>query len=141
VTRFGVDVPIIAGLMPITDYKQIAAFRRFAAADIPAWIRKRMESFANDPPSQKPSARDCHPSSRRPAAPRGAGIHFYTLNKAEATLRIWKNLGLSLPARARPKQPRSPRIALARQHHEALAAHRRPAQRWIGNRDAVAASV
>ena len=106
----GGRVPIIAGLMPITDYKQIARFSTFCGADIPAWIRKRMESFANDPPSQKAFGIEIATRQAEDLLRNGApGIHFYTLNKAEATLRIWKNLGL-FPA---PKElgPEAPSIA------------------------------
>lgn len=93
--RLGVDIPIIAGLMPITDYQQVARFSTFCGADIPLWIRKRMEAFADDPPSQKAFGIEIATRQAEDLLRRGApGVHFYTLNKAEATLRIWKNLGL-----------------------------------------------
>src|SRR5712691_9487692 len=93
--RLGVDIPIVAGLMPITDYQQVARFSSFCGADIPLWIRKRMEAFADDPPSQKAFGIEIATRQAEDLLRRGApGIHFYTLNKAEATLRIWKNLGL-----------------------------------------------
>jgi len=93
--RLGVDVPIIAGLMPITDYRQIARFSAFCGAEIPLWIKKRMESFADDPPSQKAFGIEIATRQAEDLLRGGApGIHFYTLNKAEATLRVWKNLGL-----------------------------------------------
>ena len=95
IRRLGVEIPIIAGLMPITDYAQIARFSAFCGADIPAWIRKRMEAFANDPASQKAFGIEIATRQAEDLLKKGApGIHFYTLNKAEATLRIWKNLGL-----------------------------------------------
>lgn len=95
VRRLGVEIPIIAGLMPIADYQQIARFSSFCGADIPLWIRKRMEGFASDPPSQKAFGIDIATRQAEDLLRGGApGIHFYTLNKAEATLRIWKNLGL-----------------------------------------------
>jgi methylenetetrahydrofolate reductase (NADPH) len=95
VQRLGVEVPIIAGLMPITDYKQIARFSAFCGADIPTWIRKRMEAFAADPASQKAFGIEVATRQAEDLLRHGApGIHFYTLNRAEATLRIWKNLGL-----------------------------------------------
>ena len=66
VRRLGVEIPIIAGIMPITDYAQIARFSAFCGADIPAWIRKRMEAFADDPRFAKGLRdRDRHPPSRR----------------------------------------------------------------------------
>jgi methylenetetrahydrofolate reductase (NADH) len=95
VRRLGVEIPIVAGLMPITDYQQIARFSSFCGADIPLWIRKRMEAFANDPASQKAFGIEIATRQAEDLLRGGApGIHFYTLNKSEATLRIWKNLGL-----------------------------------------------
>ena len=93
--RHGVDIPIVAGLMPITDFQQVARFSQFCGADVPLWIRKRMEAFASDPASQKAFGIEIATRQAEDLLRRGApGIHFYTLNKAEATLRIWKNLGL-----------------------------------------------
>jgi len=93
--RHGVEIPIVAGLMPITDYKQVARFSEFCGADVPLWIRKRMEAFSNDPASQKAFGIEIATRQAEDLLRGGApGIHFYTLNKAEATLRIWKNLGL-----------------------------------------------
>jgi methylenetetrahydrofolate reductase (NADPH) len=93
--RLGVDVPIIAGLMPIADYAQVARFSSFCGAEIPQWIRKRMDAFAHDPPSQKALGIDIASRQAEDLLRNGApGIHFYTLNRSEATLRVWKNLGL-----------------------------------------------
>jgi methylenetetrahydrofolate reductase (NADPH) len=95
VRRHHVDVPIVAGLMPIADYPQIARFSAFCGAEIPAWIRKRMESLADDPASQKAFGIELATRQVEDLLRRGApGIHFYTLNKAEAALRICTNLGL-----------------------------------------------
>lgn len=96
VRRMGVDVPIIPGLMPIVGFEQIVRFSGFCGADIPLWIRKRMEAFAGDPASQKALGIEIATRQAEDLLKNGApGIHFYTLNKAEATLAIWKNLGLS----------------------------------------------
>jgi methylenetetrahydrofolate reductase (NADPH) len=95
VRRLGVEIPIIAGLMPITDYAQVARFSSYCGAEIPAWIHKRMQSFAGDVASQRALGIEIATRQAEDLLRRGApGIHFYTLNKAEATLRIWKNLGL-----------------------------------------------
>ncbi|HEY3594778.1 MAG TPA: methylenetetrahydrofolate reductase [NAD(P)H], partial [Polyangiaceae bacterium] len=99
VRRHRVDIPIIAGLMPITDYRQIQRFSGFCGAEIPAWIHKRMESMASDPASQRAFGIELASRQAEDLLRRGApGIHVYTLNKAEATLRIWKNLGLDRAA-------------------------------------------
>ena len=95
IRRLGVEIPIIAGIMPITDYAQIARFSAFCGADIPAWIRKRMEALPTTPLRKRPSGIEIATRQAEDLLKQGApGLHFYTLNKAEATLRIWKNLGL-----------------------------------------------
>src|SRR5262249_44162884 len=53
VRRQGIDVPVVPGLMPIVDYGQIARFSAFCGAEIPQWIKKRMEAMKDDPSSQK----------------------------------------------------------------------------------------
>jgi methylenetetrahydrofolate reductase (NADPH) len=81
--------------MPIVSYDTIARFSSFCGADIPLWIRKRMEAFAGDTVSQKSLGIEIATRQAQDLLKNGApGIHFYTLNKAEATVRIWKNLGL-----------------------------------------------
>jgi methylenetetrahydrofolate reductase (NADPH) len=96
VRRMGVEVPIIPGLMPITDFSQIARFSSFCGADIPLWIKKRMEAMKGDLASQKALGIEIATRQAEDLLRRGApGLHFYTLNRAEATVRIWKNLGLS----------------------------------------------
>jgi methylenetetrahydrofolate reductase (NADPH) len=82
--------------MPILGFEQIVRFSSFCGADIPLWIRKRMEAFAGDPASQRSLGIEIATRQAEDLLKNGApGIHFYTLNKAEATLAIWKNLGLS----------------------------------------------
>jgi methylenetetrahydrofolate reductase (NADPH) len=96
VRKKGVEIPIVPGLMPIVGYEQIARFSSFCGADIPVWIRKRMEAFAGDPASQKALGIEIATRQAEDLLKNGApGLHFYTLNKSEATLRVWKNLGLS----------------------------------------------
>jgi methylenetetrahydrofolate reductase (NADPH) len=94
--RMGVEIPIVPGLMPIVSFDQIVRFSSFCGADIPLWIKKRMDAFAGDPASQKSLGIEIATRQAEDLLSHGApGLHFYTLNKAEATLRIWKNLGLS----------------------------------------------
>jgi methylenetetrahydrofolate reductase (NADPH) len=77
----------------MTDYKQIARFSAFCGADIPAWIRKRMESFADDPPSQKAFGIEIATRQAEDLLRHGApGIHFYTLNRSHATREIYQRL-------------------------------------------------
>lgn len=93
--RLGVRVPIVPGLMPLTNYEQVARFSKFCGAEIPAWIRKRMEQYADDPDAQAELGIELGTRQAEELLRNGApGLHFYTLNRAEPTVRIWKNLGL-----------------------------------------------
>ena len=94
--RLGVTLPIVPGIMPITNYTQLARFSDMCGAEIPRWIRKRLESFGDDKASIRAFGEDvvselCH-QLLEAGAP---GIHFYTMNLANPTLAIWNNLGLS----------------------------------------------
>jgi methylenetetrahydrofolate reductase (NADPH) len=104
--KLGVTVPIVPGLMPITDFKQVERFSKFCGADIPMWIRKRMEALADDATGQAElgielATRQAEDLLRQQAP----GLHFYTLNRAEPTQRVWNNLGLS---RSNPGSSLSP---------------------------------
>ncbi|MDD9942777.1 MAG: methylenetetrahydrofolate reductase [NAD(P)H] [Myxococcales bacterium] len=104
----GIDLPVVPGLMPMTDYQQAQRFSRFCGADIPRWMRLRMEALAEDSDGQKELGIELATRQAEDLLRQGApGIHFYTLNRAEPTLRIWDNLGLprvAAPAPARPRQ-------------------------------------
>jgi methylenetetrahydrofolate reductase (NADPH) len=107
--RLGVDVPIIPGLMPLTDYKQVVRFSKFCGAEIPQWIRSQMEHVQDEPDAQEALGIDIATWQADALLRGGApGIHFYTLNRAEPTLRVWQNLGLSsglAPAHADAEAP------------------------------------
>ena len=95
VRRMGVKIPIVVGLMPIANYAQIASFSEKCGADFPLWIRKRMEVYQDDPRSQLELGVEIATQQAEDLLRNGApGIHFYTLNKAEASVRIWEQLGL-----------------------------------------------
>jgi methylenetetrahydrofolate reductase (NADPH) len=90
-----IDLPIIPGIMPITNYKQLSRFSEMCGADIPRWIRKRLEGFGDDRESIKKFGEEvvtdlCH-TLLEAGAP---GLHFYCMNQSAATLAIWRNLGL-----------------------------------------------
>jgi methylenetetrahydrofolate reductase (NADPH) len=98
VRRLGVEIPIVPGLMPLTDFTQVARFSQFCGADIPAWIRKRMQALEDDARGQEELGIELASRQAEELLRNGApGIHFYTLNRAEATLRVWENLGLARP--------------------------------------------
>lgn len=96
VRRLGIEIPIVPGIMPLTDFAQVERFSKFCGADIPAWIRKRMRSLEGDARGQEELGIELATRQAEELLQRGApGLHFYTLNRAEPTLRIWHSLGLS----------------------------------------------
>jgi len=99
VRRRGVTIPIVPGLMPITDYRQVARFSEFCGAEIPRWIRKKMADYEHDAAAQEALGIELAVAQADGLLRSGApGIHFYTLNRAEPTLRIWEQLGLPIAA-------------------------------------------
>lgn len=93
--KLGVNVPIIPGIMPITNYKNLVRFSDNCGAEIPRWMRKHLESYADDPEAFKAFATDVVSDLCRRLLDGGApGLHFYTLNQSLPALRIWRNLGL-----------------------------------------------
>lgn len=90
-----IDVPIYPGIMPITNYTNLLRFSDACGAEIPRWIRKRLEGYKEDEKSliefgSEVVSRMCE-TLLEGGAP---GLHFYTMNQAESTLKIWDNLGL-----------------------------------------------
>ena len=95
-TRAGISIPIVPGIMPITNYFQLARFSDTCGAEIPRWIRKRLEAWGEDLASIRAFGEDVVTALCTRLLEGGApGLHFYTLNKAEPPVAIWKNLGLS----------------------------------------------
>jgi methylenetetrahydrofolate reductase (NADPH) len=95
-TRAGISIPIVPGIMPITNYFQLARFSDTCGAEIPRWIRKRLEAWGEDLASIRAFGEDVVTALCTRLLEGGApGLHFYTLNKAEPSVAIWKNLGLS----------------------------------------------
>lgn len=91
----GVDIPIIPGIMPISDFDQVSRFSAMCGADIPRWIRQKMEGFGDDSESVKAFGEDVVTRLCEQLLAGGApGLHFYALNKAEPTTSIWSNLNL-----------------------------------------------
>ncbi len=92
----GVDVPIVAGIMPITNYSQLMRFSDMCGAEIPRWIRLKLASFGDDSESIRAFGLDVVCNLCERLLDGGApGLHFYTLNQAAATTAIWKRLDLS----------------------------------------------
>ncbi|APZ44286.1 methylenetetrahydrofolate reductase [NAD(P)H] [Acidihalobacter ferrooxydans] len=94
--RCGIDVPIIPGIMPITQYTQLARFSDACGAEIPRWMRKRLEGMGDDRDAIRAFGLDVISALCQRLLDAGApGLHFYTMNQAEATQEIWERLGLS----------------------------------------------
>ncbi|MET0088251.1 MAG: methylenetetrahydrofolate reductase [NAD(P)H] [Sedimenticola sp.] len=94
--KLGVDIPIVPGIMPITNYSNLARFSDACGAEIPRWIRKRLEGFGDDVESIRAFGADVVTSMCESLLQQDApGLHFYTMNQAAPSLRIWNNLGLS----------------------------------------------
>lgn len=90
-----IDVPVIPGIMPITNYTQLARFSDMCGSEIPRWIRRRLEGFGDDIEAIKNFGEDVISEMCQQLLDAGApGLHFYTMNQAEPTLAIWENLGL-----------------------------------------------
>ena len=93
VRRRGLDTPIVVGLMPVWPYQQVARFSEKCGADVPLWIRKRMEGYQDDPKSQFEFAVEVAVTQSEELLRNGApGIHFYTLNRPQAIVRICEHL-------------------------------------------------
>ncbi len=93
--RRGVDVPVTVGVMPMVSYEQTARFSAQCGAEIPRFLRLAMEACADDLAAQWQTgveilSRQCQLLLREGVP----GFHFYTLNQAETTLAIWRNLSI-----------------------------------------------
>ena len=92
-TAKGVLAPIVPGIMPITNHSQLARFSDMCGAEIPRWIRLRLASYGDDKASIRAFGQDVMVDLCQTLLDNGApGLHFYTMNSAEATLGIWKQL-------------------------------------------------
>lgn len=92
----GLDIPIIPGIMPITNYKQLARFSDACGAEIPRWIRKRLESYGDDLESIRQFGLDVVTRLCQKLLDGDApGLHFYSMNRSEPVRTIWNDLKLS----------------------------------------------
>lgn len=94
--KLGIDLPIVPGIMPITDYPRLARFSDSYGAEIPRWVRRRLEDYQDNPSSLLAFGEEVVTRLCETILTAGApGLHFYTMNRSAPTLAIWKNLGLS----------------------------------------------
>jgi methylenetetrahydrofolate reductase (NADPH) len=88
------DVPVVPGVMPITNSAQLMRFSDACGAEIPRWIRLRLQGFGDDSASIKSFGLDVVTALCEQLRAGGApGIHFYTMNQAAATVEVCKRLG------------------------------------------------
>ena len=91
----GVDIPIVPGVMPIGRFSQLARFSDACGAEIPRWIRRKLEGYGDDAASIRAFGLDVVTELCDRLLQHGApGLHFYTLNQAGLTTVIWQRLGL-----------------------------------------------
>ncbi|MDP7536784.1 MAG: methylenetetrahydrofolate reductase [NAD(P)H] [Methylococcales bacterium] len=89
----GIDLPVIPGIMPINNYTQLSRFSEMCGAEIPRWLRKRLEAFGDDRESIQALGIEVVSELCQRLLDNGApGLHFYTMNQSAPTLRIFDNL-------------------------------------------------
>ena len=95
VEAMGIDVPIVPGIMPINNFSQLARFSDACGAELPRWMRLKLEGFGDDSASIKAFGLDVVTELCDRLLSAGApGLHFYTLNQAGPASTIWQRLGL-----------------------------------------------
>ena len=93
VRKLGVMVPIVPGIMPISNFSQLKRFSDACGAEIPRWIGKRMHAYGDDSESIRAFAAELVAAMCRRLIDGGApALHFYTLNLSKPTLTVLQNL-------------------------------------------------
>jgi methylenetetrahydrofolate reductase (NADPH) len=91
--RLGLNLPITPGIMPITNFRQLSHFSAMCGAEIPQWMRRRLEGFGDDGASIRDFGLDVVTRMCEQLLAGGApGLHLYTLNRANASLMLWQRL-------------------------------------------------
>ena len=94
--KIGLDVPVLPGINPITNFVQLARFSDGTGAEIPRWLRKRLEGYGDDIESIRQLGEEFVTDMCDKLISQGVpGLHFYSMNRAEPSMKIWNNLGLS----------------------------------------------
>jgi len=93
--KLNVDLPIIPGIMPITNYSNLRRFSDMCGAEIPRWIAKRLDGYGDDKASIVSFGEEVVTNLCRELLDKGApGLHFYTMNQTGPTKILWNNLAL-----------------------------------------------
>jgi len=91
--KLGVTVPVVAGIMPITNYTQLMRFSDMCGAEIPRWVRLKLASFGDDSASIKAFGLDVVTAlCERLLAGGAPGLHFYSMNQVAPTTALWQRL-------------------------------------------------
>jgi methylenetetrahydrofolate reductase (NADPH) len=107
----GIEVPIVPGILPITQFAQMRRFAARCGTSVPGWLQRRFEGLDQDPAGHRQVAVEVAAEQARQLHRHGVGeFHFYTLNRPELTYEVCRALGLQ-PATAAP--PSSPACDLA----------------------------
>ena len=94
--KMQIDIPVLPGIMPITNFTQMARFSDAIGAEIPRWLRKQFESYGDDQESIQQLGNEFITKMCQELLDQGSpGLHFYSMNKVEPCKTIWNNLGLS----------------------------------------------
>ncbi len=93
--KLGIEIPILPGIMPIYNYTQLARFSNVCGAEIPRWLRLRLEDYGDDIASVRAFGLDVVTDLCEKLLSGGAlGLHFYTLNQSGIISNIAERLGL-----------------------------------------------
>jgi len=91
--KLGLDVPVVPGIMPITNYTSLMRFSDMCGAEIPRWVRLKLASFGDDSASIKAFGLDVVTQlGERLLAGGAPGLHFYSMNQAGPTTALWQRL-------------------------------------------------
>lgn len=92
----GISIPIVPGIMPITNYENLARFSSKCGAEIPLWLRQRLEDFGDDVTGLREFGLDVVTELCESLLAGGApGLHFYSMNLAGSVSKLWQNLSLA----------------------------------------------
>lgn len=95
--KLGINIPIIPGIMPITNYSSLKRFSAMCGAEIPRWIEKRLSGYGDDKRSIIAFGEEVVTELCRKLLDNGApGLHFYTMNQTGPTRTLWHNLGIEI---------------------------------------------
>jgi methylenetetrahydrofolate reductase (NADPH) len=93
--KMGITIPVVPGIMPIGRFSQLARFSDACGAEIPRWIRKKLEGYGDDSDSIRAFGLDVVTRLCEDLLKAGApGLHFYTMNQSALTTAIWQRLKL-----------------------------------------------